>query len=361
MVTGGVDAIVYERVRCWWSCRGTAEGGRRRVNWESTLQGRPRYTLPQGGRSRVQFCENLETRHTIDISSFRNYANGFESKGHAISQVPLYMPDFYSLLANLLSTLKRGASTLVGRLAVDTARGNLIPHVLKVQVREDIVGKLLSVVHMGPRAACILSAACSVAIADICPPGYLGSVGAACDGHFSRPAWVTHSLLVMAYITGKVFNYQSLQPTHMGLSLEIDMSAGAFYEPDLVSKFVEGYCNIRDFERPLSDQDQISVKNSIRLELVYRVYQAAQRLNQLIGYTGCGFPEGSSDNPGNGGNGRHGKESDVVSTAHGDGGSLWVWRKSKRELLALGLASLVHLTFQISLCWNMGDTAGMFY
>lgn len=71
------------------------------------------------------------------------------------------------------------------------------------------------------------------------------AVGAACDGHFSRPAWVTHSLLVMAYRTGKVFNYQSLQPTQMGLSLK--------------------------------------VKNSIRLELVYR----DGRLYKIFGVSGC--------------------------------------------------------------------------
>ncbi|KAH7836867.1 hypothetical protein Vadar_006713 [Vaccinium darrowii] len=57
----------------------------------------------------------------------------------------------------------------------NTAGGNLIPHVLKVQVGEDIVGKLLSVVHMGPQAVCIFSAAGFVAIANIRTPGCLGS------------------------------------------------------------------------------------------------------------------------------------------------------------------------------------------
>ncbi|KAH7849289.1 hypothetical protein Vadar_015718 [Vaccinium darrowii] len=36
-------------------------------------------------------------------------------------------------------------------------------------------------VHMGPRAACILSAAGSVATTDICPPGYLGSGVLRCE------------------------------------------------------------------------------------------------------------------------------------------------------------------------------------
>ncbi|KAF7133318.1 hypothetical protein RHSIM_Rhsim09G0080600 [Rhododendron simsii] len=38
--------------------------------------------------------------------------------------------------------------------------------------------------------------------------------------------------------------------------------ARAFYEPVMVSKFVEGNCNIRDLRRPLSDQDRIRVKES---------------------------------------------------------------------------------------------------
>ncbi|THG07146.1 hypothetical protein TEA_019246 [Camellia sinensis var. sinensis] len=53
--------------------------------------------------------------------------------------------------------------------------------------------------------------------------------------------------------------YQSLRPTQMGLSLNIDISARAFYEPILVSDFVARYCNVRDLRRPLSDQDRIKV------------------------------------------------------------------------------------------------------
>ncbi|KAL7173807.1 hypothetical protein ACSBR2_033131 [Camellia fascicularis] len=67
--------------------------------------------------------------------------------------------------------------------------------------------------------------------------------------------------------------YQSLRPTQMGLSLNIDMSARAFYEPILVSDFVAKYCNVRDLTRPLSDQDRIKVKRAlkgIRVELTHR-------------------------------------------------------------------------------------------
>ncbi|KAH7854518.1 hypothetical protein Vadar_014739 [Vaccinium darrowii] len=68
-----------------------------------------------------------------------------------------------------------------GRLAIDTTGGNLNPHALKVQVGEDIIGKLLSVIHMGPQTACIFSTAGSVAIADIHTPGYLGSGVLRCE------------------------------------------------------------------------------------------------------------------------------------------------------------------------------------
>ncbi|KAF5931098.1 hypothetical protein HYC85_031971 [Camellia sinensis] len=67
--------------------------------------------------------------------------------------------------------------------------------------------------------------------------------------------------------------YQSLRPTQMGLSLNIDMSARAFYEPILVSDFVAKYFNVRDLTRPLSDQDRIKVKRAlkgIRVELTHR-------------------------------------------------------------------------------------------
>ncbi|CAI9774583.1 unnamed protein product [Fraxinus pennsylvanica] len=57
--------------------------------------------------------------------------------------------------------------------------------------------------------------------------------------------------------------YQSLRPTQMGLSLNIDMSARAFYEPILVTEYVAKYFN-RNLTRPLSDQDRIKVKRALR-------------------------------------------------------------------------------------------------
>ncbi|KAJ4832122.1 argonaute 5 [Turnera subulata] len=53
--------------------------------------------------------------------------------------------------------------------------------------------------------------------------------------------------------------YQSLRPTQMGLSFNIDVSARGFYEPILVTDFVAKYFKIRDLSRPLSDQVRLKV------------------------------------------------------------------------------------------------------
>ncbi|KAK1426252.1 hypothetical protein QVD17_14922 [Tagetes erecta] len=57
--------------------------------------------------------------------------------------------------------------------------------------------------------------------------------------------------------------YQSLRPTQMGLSLNIDMSARAFYEHKLASDFVKEFLN-KDISRPLTDQERIKVKRAFR-------------------------------------------------------------------------------------------------
>ncbi|KAG6682426.1 hypothetical protein I3842_13G141200 [Carya illinoinensis] len=57
--------------------------------------------------------------------------------------------------------------------------------------------------------------------------------------------------------------YQSLRPTQMGLSLNIDVSAGAFYEPILVTEFVAKHFNF-SFSRQLSDQDRNKIKKALR-------------------------------------------------------------------------------------------------
>ncbi|KAK6926677.1 Argonaute, linker 1 domain [Dillenia turbinata] len=78
--------------------------------------------------------------------------------------------------------------------------------------------------------------------------------------------------------------YQSLRPVQMGLSLNIDVSARAFYEPILVSKFVSKYFNVRDLARPLSDQDRVKVKKAlkgVRVGLTYRDHARRYRITGI--------------------------------------------------------------------------------
>ncbi|KAF1897375.1 hypothetical protein Lal_00035079 [Lupinus albus] len=57
--------------------------------------------------------------------------------------------------------------------------------------------------------------------------------------------------------------YQSLRPTQMGLSLNVDVSARAFYEPILVPDFLVEHFKF-NFSRPLTDQDRVKVKKALR-------------------------------------------------------------------------------------------------
>ncbi|KAJ3670135.1 hypothetical protein LUZ60_010459 [Juncus effusus] len=67
--------------------------------------------------------------------------------------------------------------------------------------------------------------------------------------------------------------YQSIRPVQMGLSLNIDISATAFYKPIPVMEFVMEFLNLRDAIRPLSDKDRIKLKKclrGIRVEATHR-------------------------------------------------------------------------------------------
>ncbi|XP_051128767.1 protein argonaute 10 isoform X2 [Andrographis paniculata] len=57
--------------------------------------------------------------------------------------------------------------------------------------------------------------------------------------------------------------YQSLRPTQMGLSLNIDMASAAFIEALPVIEFVAQLLG-KDVSRPLSDSDRIKVKKALR-------------------------------------------------------------------------------------------------
>ncbi|XP_061999446.1 protein argonaute 12-like [Rosa rugosa] len=49
--------------------------------------------------------------------------------------------------------------------------------------------------------------------------------------------------------------YQSLRPTQFGLSLNIDVSAKAFYQSTLVTEFVQQHFNYRDISKGLSNRE----------------------------------------------------------------------------------------------------------
>ncbi|KDP43930.1 hypothetical protein JCGZ_05397 [Jatropha curcas] len=75
--------------------------------------------------------------------------------------------------------------------------------------------------------------------------------------------------------------YQSLRPTQMGLSLNIDVSARSFYESILVTDYVAKYFRLRDLSRPLSEQDRLRVKKALRgvkVQLTYRNYAKSYKI-----------------------------------------------------------------------------------
>ncbi|PUZ37585.1 hypothetical protein GQ55_9G130900 [Panicum hallii var. hallii] len=67
--------------------------------------------------------------------------------------------------------------------------------------------------------------------------------------------------------------YQSLRPTQMGLSLNIDISATAFYKAQPIIDFAVEYLNVRDTSKRLSDQERIKLKKAlkgVRVETTHR-------------------------------------------------------------------------------------------
>lgn len=58
--------------------------------------------------------------------------------------------------------------------------------------------------------------------------------------------------------------YQSIRPTQMGLSLNIDMSTAAFIEPLPVIEYVAQLLSKDVLSRPLSDADRVKIKKSLR-------------------------------------------------------------------------------------------------
>ncbi|KAM3384302.1 hypothetical protein ACQJBY_008764 [Aegilops geniculata] len=73
--------------------------------------------------------------------------------------------------------------------------------------------------------------------------------------------------------------YQSLRPTQMGLSLNIDISSTPFYKPISVMQFAQECLNLRnaDPNRPLSDRDRLKLKKALRGIRVETTHQEGKR------------------------------------------------------------------------------------
>ncbi|KAL3535803.1 hypothetical protein ACH5RR_004264 [Cinchona calisaya] len=80
--------------------------------------------------------------------------------------------------------------------------------------------------------------------------------------------------------------YQSIKPTQMGMSLNIDMSSTAFIEPLPVVEFVAEVLGKDVSSRPLSDADRVKVKKALRgvkVEVTHRGNM--RRKYRIIGLT----------------------------------------------------------------------------
>ncbi|CAM0905571.1 unnamed protein product [Alopecurus aequalis] len=73
--------------------------------------------------------------------------------------------------------------------------------------------------------------------------------------------------------------YQSLRPTQMGLSLNIDISSTSFYKPIPVMDFARDCLNLRsvDPNRPPSDRDRLKLKRALRGVRVETTHQEGKK------------------------------------------------------------------------------------
>ncbi|XP_068651672.1 protein argonaute MEL1-like [Aristolochia californica] len=77
--------------------------------------------------------------------------------------------------------------------------------------------------------------------------------------------------------------YQSVRPTQMGLTVNIDMSATAFYEPILVTEFVKKLLNNWDRRGQMSDSERVKVKKALRNVKVYATHRNDTRKYRISG------------------------------------------------------------------------------
>ncbi|KAK3126587.1 hypothetical protein QOZ80_7AG0558960 [Eleusine coracana subsp. coracana] len=74
--------------------------------------------------------------------------------------------------------------------------------------------------------------------------------------------------------------YQSLRPTQMGLSLNIDISSTAFYKPIPVIEFVQNCVGATNPKQPITDRDRLKLKKALcRYHLQYTAWPCLQSGN----------------------------------------------------------------------------------
>ncbi|KAJ1294153.1 hypothetical protein BS78_01G124100 [Paspalum vaginatum] len=93
--------------------------------------------------------------------------------------------------------------------------------------------------------------------------------------------------------------YQSLRPTQMGLSLNIDISATAFYKAQPIIDFARDYLNLHDTSKRLSDQDRIKLKKALRGVRIATTHQhGMSRRYKITGLTSAPLNELTFDQDG---------------------------------------------------------------
>ncbi|WVZ60115.1 LOW QUALITY PROTEIN: hypothetical protein U9M48_010176 [Paspalum notatum var. saurae] len=93
--------------------------------------------------------------------------------------------------------------------------------------------------------------------------------------------------------------YQSLRPTQMGLSLNIDISATAFYKAQPIIDFAIDYLNLHDTSKRLSDQDRIKLKKALRGVRIATTHQhGMSRRYKITGLTSAPLNELTFDQDG---------------------------------------------------------------
>ncbi|KAL1191041.1 Protein argonaute 5 [Cardamine amara subsp. amara] len=81
--------------------------------------------------------------------------------------------------------------------------------------------------------------------------------------------------------------FQSLRLTHMGLSLNVDVSARSFYEPIFVTDFICKFLNVRDLNRPLRDSDRVKLKKILKSLKVQLAHWDFTRSTKISGISNC--------------------------------------------------------------------------